>query len=80
MILTPTQKELLENIQAKLVRGDIGKIADSVGRSREFVSRVLSTATDLYNAEIVAEAVRIIELREQDTKKLLKKVTAKTAA
>lgn len=76
MALTTEQTELLTTIQGKLKRGDISDISDSIGKSREYVSRVLSPFTELYNEDIVAEAVRIIEKRKQGTKKLLKIVNA----
>lgn len=75
MALTKTRLELLENIQGKLVRGDIKEIAKNTGLTREYVSKVLSTDTNTYNEEIVNEAVRIIAFREQITKNLLKKLT-----
>ena len=74
MNLSSAQVGLLEDIQSRLIRGDIGTIASNTGKSRGHVSRVLSVATANYDTEVVAEAVRIIELRAQDTKKLSKKV------
>lgn len=74
MILSSTQIELLQSIRNRLIRGDIGEIASSVGMTREYVGKVLSPSSDTYNEEIISEAVKIIERREQDTKKLLKKV------
>lgn len=75
IMLSETQSALLKTIQDKLVRGDIGDISESTGKSRVYVSNVLSPSNDSYNEEIVTAAVRIIEKREQDTKKLLKKIT-----
>jgi len=76
MALNETQIRLLEMIQAGLRHGDIGIIAGKTSFSREHVGRVLSLSNDDFNEDIVKEAVEIISIREQSTKKLLNKLTA----
>lgn len=70
-----TNIKVLDLIQSKLKRGDIQKIAEVTGYTRQFVGMVLSLNTDTYNIAVVDEAVRIIESREQATTKNLKKLT-----
>lgn len=77
MNLSENQKELLQKIQLKMRRGDVTRIAKETGFTKAWVSKVLSTSdTETYNDDIVAEAVRIIEKRDQGTTKLLNKITA----
>jgi len=77
MKLSDSQIELLAGIQKRLVQGDIKVIAENTGKAYQYVSKVLSpTRCERFNDEITAEAARIIELREQNTTKLLKKLTA----
>jgi len=76
MNLTNTQKELLSTIQSKIARGDIKEISENTGFTREYVGKVLNPLSDTYNESIVNEAVRIIGMREQNTNKMLKKLTA----
>lgn len=75
-MLSETQTEILKNLKRKLVRGDIGKIAEATGLTTVSVGNTLSLSTDIYNEDVVAEAVRIIEKREQDNEKILKKLQA----
>lgn len=74
MNLTSTEKELLTGIQARLRQGDIKSISEKTGFSREYVSRVLSVNHDVFDKDIVETAVEIINKRQQDTEKLLKKI------
>lgn len=66
---------VLERIQSKIIRGDIKLIAESTGFTRQYVGEVLSTQSTTYNEFIVNEAVKVIGLREQNTKKNLKKLS-----
>jgi NACalpha-BTF3-like transcription factor len=74
MNLTSTEKELLTGIQERLRQGDIKLISEKTGFSREHVSRVLSINYDVFDKDIVETAVEIINKRQQDTEKLLKKI------
>lgn len=74
--LNSDQIELLEMIQVKLRRRDIKVIAEKTRFSREYVSTVLSPTIRRFNEDIVNAAVEIISKREQNTKQLLKKLTA----
>ena len=76
MNLTGIQQEVLQRINGKIIRGDIGAIAEKVGKSPKYVGMVLSPVTDSYNETIVNEAVRIIKDREQNTANNLKVLTA----
>lgn len=81
MNLSQSQIDLLTAIQAKIRRGDITELAKNTGFTREYVGMVLSpTNSDYYNEVIVGAAARMIELREQNTNKLLKKLTSDNAA
>lgn len=75
-MLSETQKEILTEIKARLLHGDIADIAKSVKMSRVYVTRVLTPSTDFYNEEIVNAAVFLIEKRKQDNDKKLKKLQA----
>lgn len=66
---------VLEKIQNSIIRGDIKKISKNTGFTRQYVGEVLSTQSATYNEIIVNEAVKVIELRKQNTKKILKKLT-----
>lgn len=76
MILDVNQKKLLETIQGKLVRGDVTSIAKKTRLSIVYVSRVLSPNCDDFNEDVVSKATELIAAREQNTKTLLKKLTA----
>lgn len=76
MALTENQLKLLKGIRDRIVRGDIVRIAETTGKTREYVGRVLNPLTDTYCPLVVTEAVKIISEREQNAKKLLEKVVA----
>lgn len=76
MNLTNTQIELLSTIQSKIARGDIKEISENTGFTREYVGKVLNPFSGTYNESIVNEAVKIIGNREQNTNKMLKKLTS----
>ena len=76
MILTVTQKKVLEGISGRLVYGDIKAIAEKSKLHRYTVSRRLSVNSDSYNEDVVQAAINIISAREQVTKKSLAQLIA----
>jgi len=78
MALNETQVRLLDRIQSNLRRGDINSIAKKTSLTREYVGKVLSLNNDDFNEDIVAAAVTIISVREDNAKRLLKKLPAET--
>lgn len=68
--------ELLQRINRLLVRGDIKGIAETTGFSRDYVGRVLSPFSNTFNEKVVSEAVKIVRIREQNTKKILETLPA----
>ncbi len=74
-MLTQTQKDVLEAIQGKLIRGDIKVISEATGFTTVYVGNVLSPSNDAFNQEIVDTAVKIVERRDQVNKNHLKKLT-----
>ena len=76
MILTVTQKKVLEGISGRLVYGDIKAIAEKCKLHRFTVSRILSVNSDSYNEDVVQVAIQRISAREQVTKKSLAQLIA----
>lgn len=74
MKLSGKQLDILNAIQAKLLLGDIGLIAEKVNMSTVHVSRVLNPKVDIYNEEIVDAAVEIIDARESKLDEHLQKL------
>ena len=76
MKLNVNQKTILERINDRLVRGDIGEISLSVGLSRVTVSNTLNVNVDSYNEIVVQAAIQRIAVREQVTKNSLAQLNA----
>lgn len=76
MKIQESQKQVLKIIQKKLMWGDISKIAAVTNKSKQYVSTVLSISTDNYDEAIISAAIRVIEKRDQTTKKNLQKLQA----
>ncbi len=73
--LQDKQIELLNKICGQLVRGDITAISKKVQLTKEYVGLVLNPTHHYYNENIVKEAVRIIEVRQKVSEKLLEKIS-----
>ena len=76
MKLTGDQIQVLERINVKLVRGDIGEIKKKTKLCRYTVSKCLSLNSEYFNQDIVDIAVARISAREQITKKSLTKISS----
>ena len=76
MKLTGDQIQVLERINDKLVRGDIGEIKKKTTLCRYTVSKCLSLNSAYFNQDIVDIAVARIAAREQSTKKSLSKISS----
>lgn len=76
MILTINQKQVLEGINGRLVRGDIKAIAASTNLHWVTVSRALSVNKESYDEDIVQAALIRIAARDQGTQNSLAQLNA----
>lgn len=65
MLISETQRQLLQKIKEKSQRGDVKKIAKKLKFSQKHVSQVLNPdVLNEFNEKIVDEAVKLISERE----------------
>ena len=76
MGLTINQKQVLDGINGRLIRGDIKAIAASINIHWVTVSRALSVNKDSYDEDIVKAAMKRIAARDQVTQNSLAQLNA----
>ena len=74
MELSKTEKKILQRIQANLVYGDIGKIANNLKMQQPAVSRYLSLSNSSFSDKVVKEAITLITEREYKNMDLLNSI------
>lgn len=74
METTTKYNEVKKIIREKLIKGDIGKIAEAVKMTSVYVGRVLNS-DEIYNDEIIAEAGKIIAERERKADAIIKQLS-----
>ena len=72
--MTTEQQQILEALSLKLIRGEVKLIAERLKMARGHVSRVLSPRNDQYNEQVIAEALAVIEERQERGHVHLKKI------
>lgn len=77
--MTKTQKDVILNLKAKLQHGDILKIAEKSGFSREYVGKALNPENDIYNEKIIDAGIEVINERATKATKQLKEINTADA-
>jgi len=72
--MTKLEAELVSKISNNLKSGDIKKVAQKSGYTREYVGKALSPSNEIYNQSIVDSAIEVINERESKVKESLKQI------
>lgn len=72
MKMNERERVIIQSLQRRLRQGDIKKISQATGYSREYVGRCFNILYDCYNQNIIDAAIKVTNEREKATAKFFK--------